>query len=401
MSSSSHKPIKLRIPKLPIEQLTKPAPRKVNKRRITSDDDDSDGVASPSTVSLLPKPPAKKARLSHPDDSEFEPDVSYPGPPPSKPTTAQPVGISKGSSKKASRIVSDENDDEFIPDPEEKPAVAASKHKMRDPKGKMKLGSSSGVTGAKITAKNEGKSVEPPVPHENDVKKKRKREEEGAELDVGVDITSVPAHAPSPVPPTPPASHVEPPRKKLPTIKKKPKTDTAPSTVASPAPPKAAIASATKLTGSAGTGAANAKSHAPAAGGPPKKPTTGHVQATIMNPSGTGDFDLRDSNTWQSLIGKGTSISGPRVGIEKRVSAEERRKQLDKMRDEARARREEHYRHTFDLQAQSQKIATFEASVLPPILDARFDRRTRENRRNSVLTALDFRGRMWWVLLSK
>lgn len=76
-------------------------------------------------------------------------------------------------------------------------------------------------------------------------------------------------------------------RKKLPTIKKKTKPPGAvPPTLASTTP--SAISSpSTKIP----TALASATG----------KETT---PVTTLNPSGSGDFDLRDSNTWQSLLGK-------------------------------------------------------------------------------------------------
>lgn len=238
-------------------------------------------------------------------------------------------------------MVSDEDDD-FRVDVEERPSATRGKSRIKDFKGK---GRSKGDP-EKITAKNEGK---PPSPAPAAEKKQPQVE------DMDVDIIAAP--------PTPGLPPPDPPKKKLPTIKKKSKPDQG-SATASPAPiskPKAAKAPPTN-------------------GAPSKKPT---APAVIQNPSGTTDFDLRDSSTWQTLIGKGPTNAGPKVGIEKRVSTEERRKQLDRMRDEARAQRNEEFKHTFDLQAPSLRIIEFERQLTqhhiksygPQVLGAAFKNR--------------------------
>ncbi|KAH7930772.1 hypothetical protein BV22DRAFT_1053972 [Leucogyrophana mollusca] len=74
---------------------------------------------------------------------------------------------------------------------------------------------------------------------------------------------------------------------------------------------------------------------------------------------GAADFDLRDKSVYAELF-KGPGGSTPRSGLNRREKEEERRKELNKMRDEARAKRAEEAKHTFDLQAQAEKIARFE-----------------------------------------
>ncbi|KAF8514067.1 hypothetical protein JB92DRAFT_2920879 [Gautieria morchelliformis] len=354
---SSSLKISLKPPRPSTEQPTKAALHKATKRRITSDDEDSDSTVSSKGRTSHPKPPSKKPRLSHADDAHPRLDA-YPRSESSQPTAAKSRVITGGTKKvlkKQKRIVSDDEDDaeEFVPEPEDNPVVVAAKPKHRDLKGKVKPDPRGGATGGKMSLQN---GSVPPVSSSAIIGKKRARTDEAdtKQPDLDVDVTSVPS---APTPPVPaPIPETEPPKKKLPTIKKKSKTDSAASSTfvsPAPAPPPKAAANPGKASS---TGTAKQE---PSLAAIPKKPSA-PVQATTMNPSGSGDFDLRDSNTWASLIGKGTSNSGPRVGIEKRVSTEERRKQLDQMRDDARVRREDQYRHTFDLQAQSQKIAAFE-----------------------------------------
>ncbi|KAF9246522.1 hypothetical protein BU15DRAFT_70603 [Melanogaster broomeanus] len=75
--------------------------------------------------------------------------------------------------------------------------------------------------------------------------------------------------------------------------------------------------------------------------------------------TGVRDLNLGDSKVYAELF-KGTGGSTPRSGLNRREKEEERRKELDKMRDEARARRAEEAKFTFDLQSQADKIARFE-----------------------------------------
>ncbi|KIJ17407.1 hypothetical protein PAXINDRAFT_154695 [Paxillus involutus ATCC 200175] len=76
--------------------------------------------------------------------------------------------------------------------------------------------------------------------------------------------------------------------------------------------------------------------------------------------TGVRDVDLADSKIYAELFNKGTGGNTPRSGLNRREKEEERRKELDKMRDEARARRAEEAKFTFDLQSQADNIARFE-----------------------------------------
>jgi len=60
---------------------------------------------------------------------------------------------------------------------------------------------------------------------------------------------------------------------------------------------------------------------------------------------------------------KGAGGSTPRSGLNRREKEEERRKELNKMRDEAKAKRAEEAKHHFDLQSQADKIASFEQKL--------------------------------------
>ncbi|KAF8559575.1 hypothetical protein OG21DRAFT_1502819 [Imleria badia] len=107
--------------------------------------------------------------------------------------------------------------------------------------------------------------------------------------------------------------------------------------------------------------------------------------------TGVRDVDLGDLKIYAELF-KGAGGNTPKSGLK---NAEERRKELDRMRDEARARRAEEIKYTFDLQSQADKIAHFEqrlraesSTVLHPnFLAAKFRDEWELERRNRRATS--------------
>lgn len=89
------------------------------------------------------------------------------------------------------------------------------------------------------------------------------------------------------------------------------------------------------------------------------KPPLPSIQQRKTALSGTQDFDLRQPNIYAELFKPG-GASAPGSSLTRREKEEERRKELNRMRDEARAKRAEEAKITFDLQAQAEKIARFE-----------------------------------------
>lgn len=146
-------------------------------------------------------------------------------------------------------------------------------------------------------------------------------------------------------------------KRKLPTIKKNktatPSTTAAPTTVstssaaAAVAPTKPVAPPATKTNSSSSLLEGNLL--------PP--PTTNPRKPPGM--AGQADFDLRDAGVYKLLF-KNTGGNTPRSGLNRREKDEERRRELNKMRDEARAKRELEAKEWFDLQAQSEKVTRFE-----------------------------------------
>ncbi|KAG5651597.1 hypothetical protein H0H81_008118 [Sphagnurus paluster] len=139
---------------------------------------------------------------------------------------------------------------------------------------------------------------------------------------------------------SPPRDLSPPPKKrKLPTIKKN-----------KPAGAIGAAGSSLSLKPSSSSTAA-AKSTLPILSDASKPPTR-------MTPAmlGNTDFDLRNENVYKSLF-KAPGGNTPGTG---RRDKDERRKELDKMRDDARAKRLAETTSSFDLQAQADKIARFD-----------------------------------------
>ncbi|GJJ12412.1 hypothetical protein Clacol_006654 [Clathrus columnatus] len=288
---------------------------------------------------LSSKQPAKKRKVSDDELSELTSspspsDREGTSPPPNVKGSVKARDMPSSSNKrpvKKRRVVSDDDYEEDEDLVEEKNELKIVK---RDTKVKAKVS----IIGKSV--RNEGQRIAK-VDEIINVQEEQEPKKSNSEIQTGtVDVLQ---------------------KKKLPTIKKKAKplgvlpsssASVTPSTVPSPSSKPPVV-----------PGSGTNKEVAP---------------LTTLNPSGSGDFDLRDSNTWQSLLGKKNSTSGPRVGIEKRVSTQERRKQLDKMREEARALRNEQLKTTFDLQAQSQKILRYEKSFsrqqiqAPHILGAAF-----------------------------
>ncbi|KAI0682443.1 hypothetical protein BC835DRAFT_1400182 [Cytidiella melzeri] len=108
-------------------------------------------------------------------------------------------------------------------------------------------------------------------------------------------------------------------------------------------------------------------------------------------PANNADFDLRDASVYASLFAK-PSGSTPNAGLVRKEREEERRKELNKMRDEARAKRTQEMKESFDLQASHEKIQRFveklfgrrSAAMYPNMLGGAFkDKADRAKVRNS------------------
>ncbi|KAF9052632.1 hypothetical protein BJ165DRAFT_1400075 [Panaeolus papilionaceus] len=232
----------------------------------------------------------------------------------------------------------DDDDDVYLSTEEKKPRVLKGKGKAaggagKPAKRKAKLTETDGF------AYDEGKKG---TATEGLARKKLKAS--GKSEDSTIDVVgessatleeppSAPATSTSPAT-SKPESPAPAPKKKLPTIKKNripPGTNTGTSTPTSKKP-------AIELPG---TG----------------RPTHEEIRKTIINKT---DIDLSDKSIYQAIFSKTVqSDSSIRSG----PNREERRKDLNKMREEARARREQEAVHSFDLQAQYEKISRFEETL--------------------------------------
>ncbi|KAL0954770.1 hypothetical protein HGRIS_003720 [Hohenbuehelia grisea] len=129
--------------------------------------------------------------------------------------------------------------------------------------------------------------------------------------------------------------------------------------------PKLPTIRKTKLAGSGGPSTPVSASK-PSQGAKPvvdeKLATTSSVPRKPAAFAGNADFDLRNPSVYSELF-KTAGGTTPRSGLNRREKEEERRKELDKMRDEARKKREDESKNTFDLQAQVDKIARFEEKL--------------------------------------
>ncbi|KAI0928919.1 hypothetical protein AcV7_008735 [Taiwanofungus camphoratus] len=100
--------------------------------------------------------------------------------------------------------------------------------------------------------------------------------------------------------------------------------------------------------------------------------TPGSIAARkLMTPAGNADFDLRDKSVYAQLFSKPAG-STPNSGLNRKEREEERRKELNRLREEARAKRVEEAKHTFDLQAPQEKIQRFEEKLRARQSIARF-----------------------------
>ncbi|KAI0062250.1 hypothetical protein BV25DRAFT_1825686 [Artomyces pyxidatus] len=114
--------------------------------------------------------------------------------------------------------------------------------------------------------------------------------------------------------------------------------------------------------------------------------------AHLLKPTKTEtkvEVNLMDKDVYASLFAKNAGTSAPRSGVNLKEK-EERRKQLDKMREEDRARRATAAEHVFDLRAQHDKVMAFvdrlqsrrSSAMWPNILAVAFrHEKEREDRR--------------------
>ncbi|KAJ7583569.1 hypothetical protein C8J56DRAFT_954369 [Mycena floridula] len=324
--------------------------RQSNKRRVLSDDEEpSEEEAGPAK---------KKPRIDEEDDIFAD--------------EAEEYGASRiqKSSKRLRKAVGDyeaeeENDSEpllsdYDDDEEEKPRLGqGSKAKRAKGSGKSKSGNTQ-----EIFAKDERKLV-PPSKRAKTLSSKL----EDAVVAPNTSTLSSPANGPAQREDSSPPQK----RRKLPTIKKiKSQTPSTPSnsTVKPPAPATTKVDSAL-----------------------PPIPASGSARPLASN-IGVADFDLRNKNVYEQLM---FTQGPPRSG-----QKDDRRKELNKMREEYKAKRTQEAKPPFDLQDQMDRILRYEeqlrrmpnggAVLYPNILGSKWKDEYERKRRRPQPAASEPRG---------
>ncbi|TDL27472.1 hypothetical protein BD410DRAFT_782556 [Rickenella mellea] len=248
----------------------------------------------------------------------------------------------------------DESDDEFMPESPPDRSVKLGKHSIGAVKTKAKRHGGKGRGSAADEGINARKMSRTDVSSNKSTRTKRPlTENEGDVLDEAPEskvdrLTSetTPLNDGDP-PPEEPAQK----KRKLPTIKKN--KNLAATAVSSGTSTPVNPSSSRPLTAPAGVDP-TVKSLLNPNNSLPRKPA-----ASL----GGADIDLSNSDIYNSLFKSGGGHT-PKSGLNRREKEEERRKELDQMRDEARAARLSSLQRTsFDLLAGQEKVARFEAKL--------------------------------------
>ncbi|KAF5380973.1 hypothetical protein D9615_003954 [Tricholomella constricta] len=340
--------------------------RKVTKRRlaVVSDEEDDDHDQRQSTAALSSPPGTSSLRgRSHTveGDSDFErerathiaPEHHLPesslstfrlkkhkardGPPPPKKKRIH-VDVNSDEDYRMG-AASGDDDEDFVNEVKRQSKLTA--------KVKAKGGKAKASKDGDALTKEERKALHGRLqPNSTEVSQaagtKRSRASSKAE-DAAIDVVGDMNTRPDTRSPSQPREPSSPPpkKRKFPTIKKNKPPGTAFGSTSSAKAPSAAA--------SAKLAVPIPEAAKPPAYGARKTPAT----------LGNADFDLRNANVYNELF-KPAGGSTPRSGLSRREKDEERRKELNKMRDEARAKRLAEMATSFDLQAQSDKIGRFE-----------------------------------------
>ncbi|KZT70119.1 hypothetical protein DAEQUDRAFT_764869 [Daedalea quercina L-15889] len=389
-------PLKIKIPKQPTQGPESSQSIKPSKRRVYSEEEDD--YPRDATDEPVTRPRPKRARTYEsrgtdeaiPDEGEDEVEVnvdtlddravnplrtaasgghsSSTSPAPTKSSRRSGKSERRGSTASSSRqkrkmrqvVWTDDEDEDADPlgltamdpdDDEFEPEPAVSKRsagKTKATKANPKLSRTKAkVEEKEIVIRDERKLLpsESPVPKDKPSTSRLplKRAPSSDEIPGGNSATAALDVPEDTAANTEEAEPPPPKKRKLPPIKKN-KTSTVPSTpaVAKPA------------------------TNAPKVDTPtPSKDPNGPVGVAARKPAasmGAADFDLRDANVYAQLFNKPVKQQ-PDSGLNRRQREEERRRQLNNMRDEARAKRAEEAKQTFDLQAAHEKILRFEEKL--------------------------------------
>lgn len=245
----------------------------------------------------------------------------------------------------AGRIM-DPEDEDFAPEPSQ-PKKAASSTKPRNGKlvvsGKSNRGASKKEE-KEFAIRDERKLPAPtasmskekqPLPSTSNKRPAPKEEDHAVPATLDASEKAQPESsitAEDPVPPPPK-------KRKLPPIKKNKTTTPSTPSTARPAAPAA--------------------KKEPPAPPPPATPSTDTSVRKVAATANHADFDLRDKSVYAQLFSKPAG-STPNAGLNRKEKEEERRRELNKMREEARAKRATEAKRAFDLQAAQEKISKVE-----------------------------------------
>ncbi|KAG6820363.1 hypothetical protein H0H93_001555 [Arthromyces matolae] len=320
------------------------------KRLVLSDEEEGDGtqddIRPPSpTLSFSPTSTRRSQTLANDSGSEHDPEFSPHSPESPPPPSSSRIKRAKGhKSNEGPPTKKKKKPQRNMHDHEEYHSAAASGDDedtvvttKRQPKLTLKVqamkGKEKSSTGTKADTKT-GRVQRTQVQESNQKQGvKRARSEISKPEDSHVDIIGDTATEVAVRSLSPPKEPVQPPpkRRKLPTIKKN----------------KGVASSLDVLSPQMGASAVKVSDIL--------KPNVQTRVTPLM--AGNTDFDLRDENVYKSLF----TQSGGNAGVNK--EKEERRKELDKLRDEARTQRTSEMATSFDLQTQFEKIKRFEETL--------------------------------------
>ncbi|KAJ6596893.1 hypothetical protein DFH09DRAFT_1133034 [Mycena vulgaris] len=349
----------IKLPKSASKNSEPPHARRKSVKRVTSPDDDETTVAS--------APPLKRPRIQRsPDGSDEDADLE-------SPEAAREPSHASGSrtkpkpptKKRSTVVVSDPESEEFDPvdDESEADLPVDDDEYMSEPKNPVRR-----AGGGKGKAAQGAKGKKKPEPKEIMAKDERKRPPDASEPAAapaakrprtkpshkigGELVVDVVGDAPAALstPPTKDETTPVPPKKtKLPPIKKN-KMSTTAGVGSVPASTAVGTSTASIPPKSAPLGPARAEEESKL---PP--PIVGPRKTTLP---ASVDVDLSNPMMYAQLFksGGGSTPSG----FTRREKDEERRKELNRMRDEARAKRTNEAAPAFDLQGQMDKISRFE-----------------------------------------
>ncbi|KAF7363446.1 Fructose-1,6-bisphosphatase [Mycena sanguinolenta] len=329
-----------------------PPPRRKSTKRITSPMEDEDPPA---------EPPLKRIRLDGSDSESLgSPEISRQS---ARPIAPGSRAKAKQTPKKKSKVVvSDPESEDFDPvDDESEPEMPMEEDDdeyMSEPKSAGKRGATKGkaAKGGKGKKKPETKEIiarderKRPVQDSGEAvgasaakRARTKAQKPGGEIVVDILGDATPLTG---TPPPREDAAPAPTKKKLPPIKKNKQ------------PTGAATAPATS---SAGTSTSTPAKLAPLAAEDSRLPPPVIGTGSRKNPPASSDVDLSNPMMYAQLFksGGGSTPSG----FTRREKDEERRKELNRMRDEARTKRINEAAPPFDLQGQMDKIARFEEKL--------------------------------------